>query len=196
MPLTASKTDAETNATTRPVTFGAVPAASTVLFITPIHWSTGSGVAAAAGRGLTAMPLSSKAHIVAIPKNFLMRSLLWGDRESRIVEARRQWTEAGLLPDYCRRDNSMKQNGLRLPTGGETELRRRALSYIVVLNHRPHTWLPMPNPRVGSVSMNLRLTCVPANYGSAATASGFKTSRFTCFACSSRGAGKLSLGTS
>src|SRR5207249_7115671 len=49
IPLTASNTDADTNATTRPVTFGAVPAVRTVGFITPIHSSTGSGVAARAG---------------------------------------------------------------------------------------------------------------------------------------------------
>src|SRR5438034_7067368 len=46
IPLTASNTDADTKATTRPVTFGAVPAVRTVVFITAIHSSTGSGVAA------------------------------------------------------------------------------------------------------------------------------------------------------
>jgi hypothetical protein len=43
-----------------------------------IHSNTGSGAAAVAGRGLTAVPLSSKAHIIAIPKNFLMGSPLLG----------------------------------------------------------------------------------------------------------------------
>jgi hypothetical protein len=93
-----------------------VPAVSTVLFITPIHSSTGSGAAAAAGRGLIAMPLSSKAHIVANPKNFLMGSLLWGNREFRIAQARCQGTEAGFFPDYCRTDKSMKENDLPRPT--------------------------------------------------------------------------------
>src|SRR6266571_4325756 len=46
IPLTASNTDADTKATTRPVTFGAVPAVRTVVFITAIHYSTESGVAA------------------------------------------------------------------------------------------------------------------------------------------------------
>src|SRR5882724_4194421 len=54
MPLTASKTEADTSATTRLVTFGAVPAVRTVVFMTPIHSSTGSGVAADTGRGLAA----------------------------------------------------------------------------------------------------------------------------------------------
>jgi hypothetical protein len=58
------------------------------------------------------MPLSSKAHIVAIPKNFLMGSLLWGNREFGIAQARCQWTEAGQFPDYCRTDKSMKYNDL------------------------------------------------------------------------------------
>ncbi len=53
MPLTASNTEADTSATTRLVTFGAVPAASTVVFMTSIHSSTGSGVAADTGKGLT-----------------------------------------------------------------------------------------------------------------------------------------------
>src|ERR1700741_5270075 len=46
MPLTASKTEADTSATTRDVTSGLVPPARTVSFIIPIHSSTGSGVAA------------------------------------------------------------------------------------------------------------------------------------------------------
>src|SRR5207249_8650231 len=46
IPLTASNTDADTKATARPVSFGAVPAVRTVVFITAIHSSTGSGVAA------------------------------------------------------------------------------------------------------------------------------------------------------
>src|SRR6202049_406192 len=54
MPLTASNTEADTNATTRLVTLGAVPAVSTAVFITPIHSNTGSGVAADTGRGLAA----------------------------------------------------------------------------------------------------------------------------------------------
>jgi hypothetical protein len=58
---------------------GLVPAASTVLFIMLIHSNTGSGAAAVAGRGLTAVPLSSKANIIAIPKNFLMGSPLLGE---------------------------------------------------------------------------------------------------------------------
>src|SRR6266478_5293481 len=67
IPLTASKTDAETNATTRPVTFGAVPAVRTVVFITPIHSSTGSGVAADTCGGLTA-------NSAAISKNATLRA--------------------------------------------------------------------------------------------------------------------------
>src|SRR5580704_14604332 len=55
MPLTASKTDAETNATTRLVASGLVPPAITVVFMIPIHSSTGSGgVAAETGKGLAA----------------------------------------------------------------------------------------------------------------------------------------------
>src|SRR5256885_9105442 len=54
MPLTASKTDADTSATTRVATSGLVPPARTAVFMTPIHSSTGSGVAADTGRGLAA----------------------------------------------------------------------------------------------------------------------------------------------
>src|SRR6266571_6735307 len=54
MPLTASKTDADTSATTRLVASGLVPPARTAVFMTPIHSSTGSGVAADTGRGLAA----------------------------------------------------------------------------------------------------------------------------------------------
>jgi len=42
--------EADTSATTRLVTFGAVLAVRTVVFITSIHSSTGSGVAADTGR--------------------------------------------------------------------------------------------------------------------------------------------------
>src|ERR1700723_4801867 len=101
MPLTASKTEDDTKAATRLLTSGLLPPAMTVVFMTPIHSSTGSGAAAAAaGRGLSAMPLNSKAQIVAIPKRFLvdMGSLLWGERESRIAQARCQWTEAEFFP--------------------------------------------------------------------------------------------------
>ena len=59
MPLTASNTEADTNAAMRLVTFGAVPAVSTVVFMTPIHSSTGSAVAADTG----AEPTTSKATI-------------------------------------------------------------------------------------------------------------------------------------
>src|SRR5580658_10316547 len=48
MPLTASKTEADTIAAMRLVKNGLVPAASTVLFIMLIHSNTGSGVAAGA----------------------------------------------------------------------------------------------------------------------------------------------------
>jgi hypothetical protein len=57
--LTASKTEAETNATTRVVTRGLELAVITVLFIIPIHCSTGSGAAATAKMGLpVSMPAS------------------------------------------------------------------------------------------------------------------------------------------
>src|SRR5258707_2028018 len=52
MPLTASKTDADTSATTRVLASGLVPPAITELFMTPIHSSTGSGAAADTGKGL------------------------------------------------------------------------------------------------------------------------------------------------
>src|SRR5260221_1166072 len=52
MPLTASKTDADTSATARVLASGLVPPARTELFMTPIHSSTGSEVAAEAGKGL------------------------------------------------------------------------------------------------------------------------------------------------
>jgi hypothetical protein len=64
------------------------------------------------------MPLSSKAHIVTSPK-IIMGSLLWGDREFRIAQARCQWTDAGLFPDYCRTDKSMKENDLPRPTAAK-----------------------------------------------------------------------------
>ena len=57
--LRQSNTDTDTNATTRPVTFGAVPAARTVVFMTPIHSSTGSGVAANTGEGIAASSAAS-----------------------------------------------------------------------------------------------------------------------------------------
>src|SRR5258708_5596226 len=52
MPLTASKTDADTSATTRVLASGLVPPARTELFMTPIHSSTGSAAAAETGKGL------------------------------------------------------------------------------------------------------------------------------------------------
>jgi hypothetical protein len=48
MPLTASKTDADTIAAVRLVKNGLVPPAKTVSFMMPIHCRTGSGVAASA----------------------------------------------------------------------------------------------------------------------------------------------------
>ena len=48
MPLTASKTDADTIAAVRLVKNGLVPPARTVSFMMPIHCRTGSGVAASA----------------------------------------------------------------------------------------------------------------------------------------------------
>src|SRR5882762_7130323 len=54
MPLTASNTEADTRATTRLVTFGAVRAVRTVVFITSIHSSTGSGAVAETRAGLAA----------------------------------------------------------------------------------------------------------------------------------------------
>src|ERR1700724_4281141 len=55
MPLTASKTEADTSATTRLVTNGLVPPARTAVFMTPIHSSTESGVVQAdSGMGLVA----------------------------------------------------------------------------------------------------------------------------------------------
>src|ERR1700682_2366895 len=54
MPLTASNTEADTSATTRLVTFGAVLAVRTVVFMTSIHSSTGSGVVADTRAGLAA----------------------------------------------------------------------------------------------------------------------------------------------
>src|SRR6266850_8540739 len=59
MPLTASKTDADTSATTRLLTSGLVPPARTVVFMMPIHSRTGSGVAADTARG----PAASSATI-------------------------------------------------------------------------------------------------------------------------------------
>src|ERR1700730_1157937 len=70
MPLRASNTEADTNATTRLVTLGAVPAVSTAVFITPIHSNTGSGVAADTGRGLAA---SSAASSAAISSSIVLR---------------------------------------------------------------------------------------------------------------------------
>jgi len=72
MPLTASKTDADTIAATRVVTIEFEPPAITVLFMTPIHSSMGSGVAAATGLGDTAMLLSSNKQNAAILKSFFM----------------------------------------------------------------------------------------------------------------------------
>ena len=66
--MTASKTDAETNATTRVVTRGLVLPVITVSFIIPIHCSTGSGTAAVAEMGLTAIKPASK----VISKNGLV----------------------------------------------------------------------------------------------------------------------------
>src|ERR1700681_1494585 len=60
IPLTASKTDAETNATTRVVARGLVLPVITVSLIIPIHCSTGSGTAAVAEMGLTAIRPASK----------------------------------------------------------------------------------------------------------------------------------------
>jgi hypothetical protein len=54
MPLTASNTDADTIATTRLVTSGLLPPAMTVVFMTPIHSSTGSSVVADTSWGLAA----------------------------------------------------------------------------------------------------------------------------------------------
>jgi hypothetical protein len=72
MPLTASKTDADTIAAMREVMNGLVPASSTVLFIMLIHSNTGSGGAATANLGTTTLLLSSNAQTVAIRKNFFM----------------------------------------------------------------------------------------------------------------------------
>src|ERR1700732_5255305 len=59
MPLTASKTDADTRRATRLATRGFVPPAITELFIMPIHSSTGSGEAADIGTGLVASTTAS-----------------------------------------------------------------------------------------------------------------------------------------
>src|ERR1700686_264323 len=61
IPFTASKTDAETNATTRDVTRGLEAPAITLLFIIPIHCSTGSGAAAMAKIGLPVITPTSRA---------------------------------------------------------------------------------------------------------------------------------------
>src|SRR5246127_4182052 len=61
MPFTASKTDADTKATTRDVTSGFVPPAITVSFMIAFHSSTGSGGPAAAtgtGRATQSTPIS------------------------------------------------------------------------------------------------------------------------------------------
>jgi hypothetical protein len=80
------------------VTFGAVPAARTVLFVTPIHSSTGSGVAAGAGLGFATMLLTSNAEIAAISRSFFMGSLLWA--RANIGLAKRD--VKGLRLDYFR----------------------------------------------------------------------------------------------
>ena len=59
--MTASKTDAETKATTRVVARGLVVPVITVSFIIPIHCSTGSGTAAVAETELIAIKTASKA---------------------------------------------------------------------------------------------------------------------------------------
>src|SRR6185295_11946229 len=48
MPITASKTDADTKATTLLVSSGVVAPVMTVVFVMPIHCKTGSGTAAVA----------------------------------------------------------------------------------------------------------------------------------------------------
>src|SRR4029077_19656672 len=63
MPFTASNTDADTSATTRLVTRGFVPPAITVLFIMPIHSSTGSGAVAETGTGLLTSRTASSINI-------------------------------------------------------------------------------------------------------------------------------------
>src|SRR5271157_619456 len=70
MPLTASKTEDDTDATTRLLTSGLLPPAMTVVFMTPIHSNTGSGVAAATCRGLAASNIASSiriAHLITAP---------------------------------------------------------------------------------------------------------------------------------
>src|ERR1700726_1642235 len=102
MPLTASKTDADTSATTRLVTSGLVFSAMTALFMTPIHSSTWSGVAADNGRGVVA---SSATISISIALRALAPELRQRSNRKRLIQDLRilrimcppDWTEAALL---------------------------------------------------------------------------------------------------
>jgi hypothetical protein len=61
MPLTASNIDAPTNAVTRVDASGLLAPVSTASFMIPIHCSTESGAAAAAGVGLSVARPTSRA---------------------------------------------------------------------------------------------------------------------------------------
>src|SRR5215472_1253151 len=76
MPLTASKTEADTIAAMREAKNGGVPPASTASFMILIHSNTGSGGAATASLGTAAILLSTKAQTAAIRINFFMGFLL------------------------------------------------------------------------------------------------------------------------
>src|SRR5215467_6859048 len=99
MPLTASKTDANTIAAMRLVKKGLALPAHTVSFTMPTH---SKGELAAAGLGVTAAPLSSKVQIAATPKNSFMDPSSW----VRVILDRSggesmdwAWAIPGLLPD-------------------------------------------------------------------------------------------------
>src|SRR5690348_9858192 len=100
MPLTASKTDADTMAAIRLVKNGLVRADNTVSFMVPIHCRTGSGEGAAAS--VAGIPLSSKVQIAAVRKNFFMERS-FGVRPILTslcgVSMDYGWTIAGLSPD-------------------------------------------------------------------------------------------------
>ena len=94
MPLTASKTEADTIAAMREVKNGGVPSASTVSFMMLIHSNTGSGGAAADGLGVAAMPMSSRAQTEVIRRNRKVEVTITGEEHARLSSARAVEPEA------------------------------------------------------------------------------------------------------
>src|SRR5215469_4006716 len=114
MPLTASKTEADTIAAIRLVKNGLVPPARAVSFMMPIHCRTGSGVAAAADgpetpnrntrtNTVTTQLVTALVLLMAIPPVLLVTSNApsWGESQYRLrrrlfrilAAARRQWLD-------------------------------------------------------------------------------------------------------